>query len=177
VFIEALENFGVPFVLAEDRPILSVEAYKLFVGETTDNPASAGVLGVLLVVWPPSASCMIQRGVAARRQLRDRRAPFGAAHRGQPAACAVWPPPGAWIVVGAAGAVRRRGGDFVHEVQRDRCCMPASRPTIRAAVERFLPARSPIRCCSPAIAALRRDRVGVSGRATSSRRTARGSHA
>ena len=50
VFIEALENFGVPFVLAEDRPILSVEAYKLFVGETTDNPASAGVLGVLLVV-------------------------------------------------------------------------------------------------------------------------------
>src|ERR1044072_7566980 len=29
VFIEALENFGVPFVLAEDRPILSVEAYKL----------------------------------------------------------------------------------------------------------------------------------------------------
>ncbi len=48
VFIEALENFGVPFVLAEDRPILSVEAYKLFVGETAANPSSAGVLGVLL---------------------------------------------------------------------------------------------------------------------------------
>jgi ABC-type Fe3+ transport system, permease component len=28
VFIEALENFGVPFVLAEDKTILSVEAYK-----------------------------------------------------------------------------------------------------------------------------------------------------
>ena len=40
VFIEALENFGVPFVLAEDKPILAVEAFKLFVGETADNPAS-----------------------------------------------------------------------------------------------------------------------------------------
>ena len=34
VFIETLENFGVPFVLAEDMPILAVEAFKLFVGET-----------------------------------------------------------------------------------------------------------------------------------------------
>ena len=66
VFIEALENFGVPFVLAEDRPILSVEAYKLFVGETTDNPASAGVLGVLLIVCTIVA-LLIQRGVLARR--------------------------------------------------------------------------------------------------------------
>ncbi len=68
VFIEALENFGVPFVLAEDRPILAVEAYKLFVGETTDNPASAGVLGVLLVVCTIVA-LMIQRGVLARRSF------------------------------------------------------------------------------------------------------------
>ena len=66
VFIEGLENFGVPFVLAEDRPILSVEAYKLFVGETTDNPASAGVLGVLLVVCTIVA-LLIQRGVLSRR--------------------------------------------------------------------------------------------------------------
>ena len=67
VFIEALENFGVPFVLAEDRPILSVEAYKLFVGETTDNPSSAGVLGVLLVLCTILA-LLIQRRVLARRQ-------------------------------------------------------------------------------------------------------------
>ena len=60
VFIEALENFGVPFVLAEDKTILSVEAYKLFVGETTDNPASAGVLGVLLVVCTVAA-LLVQR--------------------------------------------------------------------------------------------------------------------
>ena len=65
VFIEALENFGVPFVLAEDRPILSVEAYKLFVGETAANPSSAGVLGMLLIVCTVAA-LMIQRGVLAR---------------------------------------------------------------------------------------------------------------
>ena len=75
VFIEALENFGVPFVLAEDRPILSVEAYKLFVGETTDNPASAGVLGVLLVVCTVVA-LLIQRGDPGAAPLRDRRAPL-----------------------------------------------------------------------------------------------------
>src|SRR3954466_553386 len=33
-FIEAIENLGVPFVLAEDKPILAVETFKLFVGET-----------------------------------------------------------------------------------------------------------------------------------------------
>ena len=65
VFIEALENFGVPFVLAEDRPILSVEAYKLFVGETAANPSSAGVLGMLLIVCTVAA-LMIQRGVLGR---------------------------------------------------------------------------------------------------------------
>jgi iron(III) transport system permease protein len=68
VLIEALENFGVPFVLAEDRPILSVEAYKLFVGETTDNPASAGVLGVVLVACTVVA-LLVQRALLARRSF------------------------------------------------------------------------------------------------------------
>jgi len=67
VFIEALENFGVPFVLAEDRPILSVEAFKLFVGETADNPASAGVLGMLLILCTVAA-LMLQRALLARRR-------------------------------------------------------------------------------------------------------------
>jgi iron(III) transport system permease protein len=49
VFIETLENFGVPFVLAEDLPIFAVEAFKLFIGETAPNPASAGVLATLLI--------------------------------------------------------------------------------------------------------------------------------
>jgi iron(III) transport system permease protein len=67
VFIEALENFGVPFVLAEDKPILAVEAFKLFVGETADNPASAGVLGVLLIACTLIA-LMAQRAALARRR-------------------------------------------------------------------------------------------------------------
>jgi iron(III) transport system permease protein len=50
VFIETLENFGVPFVLAEDLPIFAVEAFKLFIGETAPNPASAGVLATLLIL-------------------------------------------------------------------------------------------------------------------------------
>jgi iron(III) transport system permease protein len=100
VFIEALENFGVPFVLAEDRPILSVEAYKLFVGETTDNPASAGVLGVLLILCTVIA-LLIQRGVLARRNFATgaRRVaptmPVSPALRRLGAAYC-------WIVVGAA---------------------------------------------------------------------------
>jgi len=67
VFIEALENFGVPFVLAEDKPILAVEAFKLFVGETADNPASAGVLGVLLIACTIVA-LLVQRAALARRR-------------------------------------------------------------------------------------------------------------
>jgi iron(III) transport system permease protein len=68
VFIEALENFGVPFVLAEDKPILSVEAFKLFVGETADNPASAGVLGVLLIACTVAA-LLAQRALLSRRRF------------------------------------------------------------------------------------------------------------
>jgi iron(III) transport system permease protein len=67
VFIEALENFGVPFVLAEDKPILAVEAFKLFVGETADNPAAAGVLGVLLIACTVAA-LFVQRAMLARRR-------------------------------------------------------------------------------------------------------------
>ncbi|HKB53468.1 MAG TPA: ABC transporter permease subunit, partial [Ramlibacter sp.] len=44
VFIEALENFGVPVVLAEDRPFLAVDIFKLFAGEADNNPAAAGAL-------------------------------------------------------------------------------------------------------------------------------------
>ena len=68
VFIETLENFGVPFVLAEDKPILAVEAFKLFVGETDQNPASAGVLGVLLVTLT-ALVLLIQRRYLGRRRF------------------------------------------------------------------------------------------------------------
>ena len=68
VFIDVIESFGVPFVLAEDKPILAVEAYKLFVGETGGNPASAGVLGVLLIVCTAIA-LLIQRHYLGRRRF------------------------------------------------------------------------------------------------------------
>jgi iron(III) transport system permease protein len=66
VFIEAIENFGVPFVLAEDKPILAVETFKLFAGETGGNPASAGVLGMLLIFCTVVA-LLSQRNILARR--------------------------------------------------------------------------------------------------------------
>ena len=67
VFMETLENFGVPFVLAEDMPILAVSAYKLFVGEMGANPASAGVLGVLLIACT-TAALLLQRYYLSRRR-------------------------------------------------------------------------------------------------------------
>ena len=68
VFIETLENFGVPFVLAEDLPIFAVEAFKLFIGETAPNPASAGVLGVLLILTT-AAVLLVQRRFLSRRRF------------------------------------------------------------------------------------------------------------
>jgi iron(III) transport system permease protein len=67
VFIETLENFGVPFVLAEDMPIFAVEAFKLFIGETAPNPASAGVMGVLLILTTALVLLVQRRFLAARR--------------------------------------------------------------------------------------------------------------
>jgi len=76
VFIEAIENFGVPFVLAEDKPILAVETFKLFAGETAINPAAAGVLGMLLVACT-AVALLIQRNILGRRYYATsaRRAP------------------------------------------------------------------------------------------------------
>jgi iron(III) transport system permease protein len=76
VFIEAMENFGVPFVLAEDKPILAVETFKLFAGETAANPSSAGVLGMLLV-FCTIVVLLVQRNVLGRRYYATgaRRAP------------------------------------------------------------------------------------------------------
>src|SRR5262249_35972132 len=83
VFIETLENFGVPFVLAEDKPILAVEAFNLFVGESAANPATAGVLGVLLVM-ATSLVLIIQRRYLGRRR-------FSTAARRSPPIIAVSP--------------------------------------------------------------------------------------
>ncbi|MBO0742495.1 MAG: iron ABC transporter permease, partial [Hyphomicrobiaceae bacterium] len=66
VLIETLENFGVPAVLAEDKAILAVEAYKLFIGETATNPAAAAVLGTLLIALTALILLIQRRYITAR---------------------------------------------------------------------------------------------------------------
>jgi len=68
VFIEALENFGVPVVLAEDRPFLAVDIFKLFAGEADNNPAAAGALSVLLIAGTAIA-LVVQRHYLSRRRF------------------------------------------------------------------------------------------------------------
>jgi iron(III) transport system permease protein len=68
VFIETLENFGVPSVLAEDRPFLAIDIFKLFAGESDSNPAAAGALSVLLVVIT-AIVLMVQRHYLGRRRF------------------------------------------------------------------------------------------------------------
>src|SRR3546814_693872 len=61
VFIETIESFALPVVLAEDMPTLAVEIYKLFGGVVGGNPASARVPGVPPVVCTRPAR-LLQRG-------------------------------------------------------------------------------------------------------------------
>ena len=68
VFIEALENFGVPSVLAEDRPFLAVDIFKLFAGEADSDPAAAGVLSVLLIACT-ALILLLQRYYLSRRRF------------------------------------------------------------------------------------------------------------
>ncbi len=67
VFIETLENFGVPAVLAEDRPFLALDIFKLFAGESYSNPGAAGALSVFLVVCTGSVLVLQRRWLARRR--------------------------------------------------------------------------------------------------------------
>lgn len=68
VFIETLENFGVPSVLGEDRPFLAVDIFKLFAGEADSNPAAAGALSVLLIAGT-SVVLLIQRRYLSKRRF------------------------------------------------------------------------------------------------------------
>ena len=68
VFVEALENFGVPAVLAEDRPFLALDIFKLFAGESDSDPASAGALSLVLVACT-AAALLLQRYYLGRRRF------------------------------------------------------------------------------------------------------------
>ncbi len=91
VFIETLENFGVPSVLAEDRPFLSIDIFKLFAGESDSNPAAAGALSMLLV-GISLGILLLQRHYLARRR-------FATGARGTPPSVALSP---LWRRVAAA---------------------------------------------------------------------------
>jgi iron(III) transport system permease protein len=83
VFMASAENFGVPFVLAEDVPVLSVEAYKLFVSELGGNPGLAGAMGVFLI-FCTAVPLLLQRAYLARQR-------FTTQTRGRPRVLAVSP--------------------------------------------------------------------------------------
>ncbi len=76
VFMASAENFGVPFVLAEDVPVLSVEAYKLFVSEMGGNPSLAGAMGVFLILCT-AVPLLLQRAYLRRQH-------FATQSRGRP---------------------------------------------------------------------------------------------
>ena len=118
VFIETIENFGVPFVLAEDMPILAVEAYKLFIGETGGNPASAGVLGVLLILCTTLVLLIQRHYLSAAAASRPRRARRRRSAGDRPRLAAA----GHHLLLGdrAAGAraVLRHRRDVLHGVPR-----------------------------------------------------------
>lgn len=67
VFIETLENFGVPAVLAEDRPFLALDIFNLFAGDADSNPATAGVLSVFLVGIAVAVLLLQRHYLAGRR--------------------------------------------------------------------------------------------------------------
>ncbi len=75
VFIEALENFGVPAVLAEDRPFLALDIFKLFAGEADSNPAAAGALSMVLVGCTVLVLLVQRRYLARRRFATSARQP------------------------------------------------------------------------------------------------------
>jgi iron(III) transport system permease protein len=126
VFMETLENFGVPFVLAEDMPVLSVQAYKLFVGEMGANPASAGVLGVLLICCT-TAALLLQRHYLSKRR-------FATGARAAPPELAVAP----WL--------RRLGAGFVWGV-----VLLALVPFAAVVAISFLKFRGPVMHLEPSI--------------------------
>jgi len=86
VFIEALENYGVPAVLAEDRPFLALDIFKLFAGESDPNAAAAGALSVLLVGCT-ALVLLLQRSYLARRRFP----------RAGAGGCSPWRSAGGWL--------------------------------------------------------------------------------
>ena len=76
VFTLVIENFGVPVILAESLPILSVEAYNEFVSEMGGSPLMASTLSMVLLVIT-TIVLIIQKRVVEKKayQMESGRAP------------------------------------------------------------------------------------------------------
>ena len=68
VFMTAVENFGVPMIIGEQKPYLSVQAYTEFTSEIGDHPGMAFTLSVILILVTMT-SLMAQRYYLRKRNF------------------------------------------------------------------------------------------------------------
>ena len=76
VFMTAIENFGVPMIIGEQRPFLAVQAYMEFTSEIGDHPGMSYALSVILIMVTMTSL------IAQRYYLRKRN--FIQSARGRP---------------------------------------------------------------------------------------------
>jgi len=68
VFMTAIENFGVPMIIGEQRPFLAVQAYTEFTSEIGQHPGMAYALSVVLILVTMT-SLMAQRYYLRKRNF------------------------------------------------------------------------------------------------------------
>ena len=68
VFMQAVENFGVPAIIGEGLPVLATRAYSLFVNEIGGNPSMASALSMVLLTTT-SAVLVMQRLYLAKKSF------------------------------------------------------------------------------------------------------------
>lgn len=76
VFMSAIENFGVPMIIGEQRPFLAVQAYVEFTSEIGEHPGMSYALSVILIMVTMTSL------IAQRYYLRKRN--FIQSARGRP---------------------------------------------------------------------------------------------
>jgi len=68
VFMTAIENFGVPMIIGEQRPFLAVQAYMEFTSEIGEHPGMSYALSVVLILVTMT-SLMAQRYYLRKRNF------------------------------------------------------------------------------------------------------------
>ena len=68
VFMTAIENFGVPMIIGEQKPFLAVQAYMEFTSEVGDHPGMSYALSVVLILVTMT-SLMAQRYYLRKRNF------------------------------------------------------------------------------------------------------------